>query len=147
MPNANAERHSFLPEFGTFSMLLQFVILAELIAIIITIGRNAEFNEQAWQEFSLMSVFAIPFALCSIVGMKIVSPLLRRASTATGSVLVIVMLLLVTSLGIDGIIYLLHHLQIIEDRWPAWRETLLIRSLMIAAIVGTLGVRYLIMRA
>src|SRR4030067_711506 len=141
MPNANAERHSFLPEFGTFSMLLQFVILAELIAIIITIGRNAEFNEQAWQDFSLLSVFAISIALCSIVVLKIVSPLLRRASTATGSVLVIVMLLLVTSLGIDGIIYLLHHLPLIEDRWPASRETLLIRSLMIRTILRPPGVR------
>jgi two-component system sensor histidine kinase AlgZ len=146
MPNTNTEKHSFLPEFGTFGMLLQFVILAELIAIIITIGRNGDFNEQAWQDFSLLSVFAVSIALCSIVVLKIISPLLRRASTVTGSMLVITMLLLVTSLGIDGIIYLLHHLQIIEDRWPEWRETLLIRSLMITAIVGTLGVRYLIMR-
>ncbi len=146
MPNTNTEKQSFLPDFGSFGMLLQFVVLAELIAIIITIGRNAEFNEQAWHDFSLLSVFALSIAMCSIIVLKIISPLLRRASTGTGSLLVIVMLLLVTSLGIDGIIYLLHHLNIIEDRWPAWRETLLIRSLMITAIIGTLGVNYLIMR-
>ena len=146
MPNTSSEKQSFLPDFGTFSMLLQFVILAELIAIIITIGRNSEFTEQVWQDFSLLSVFALSIALCSIVVLKIISPLLRRTSTGTGSVLVITILLLVTSLGIDSIIYLLHHLAIIEERWPAWRETLLIRSLMIAGIIGTLGVRYLIMR-
>jgi len=146
MPNTSAEKQTFLPNFGSFSMLLQFVVLAELIAIIITIGRNAELNDQAWQDFSLLSLFAVSIALCSIVVLKIISPLLKRTSTGTGSVLVIVILLLVTSLGIDGIIYLLHHLAIIEDRWPAWRETLLIRSLMITAIIGTLGVRYLIMR-
>ena len=144
--NTNTEKQSFLPDFGTFSMLLQFAALAELIAIIITIGRNSEINEQALQDFALLSVFAVAIALCSIVVLKIVSPLLRRASTGTGSVLVIVTLLFVTSLGIDGIIYLLHRLAVIEDRWPAWRETLLIRSLMITAIIGTLGVRYLIMR-
>ncbi len=146
MSNANTEKHTFLPDFGTFSMLLQFVIVAELIAIIITIGRNSEFNEQASHDFLLLSVFAVSIALCSIIALKIVSPLLRRTSTSTGSLLVIVMLLLVTTLGIDAIIYLLHYLAIIEDRWPAWRETLLIRSLMITTIIGTLGVRYLIMR-
>ena len=146
MSNTSTEKQSFLPEFGTFSMLLQFVVLAELIAIIITIGRNAEFNEQAWQDFSLLSVFAVSIALCSIVVLKIISPLLRRSSTVTGSLLVITILLLVTSVGIDGIIYLLNYLAIIEDRWPEWRETLLIRSLMITAIIGMLGVRYLILR-
>lgn len=145
MSNTNAEKQSFIPDFGSFSMLLRFVVLAELIAIIITIGRNSEFNDQAWQDFSLLSLFAVSIALCSIVVLKLISPLLRRTSTGTGSVLVITMLLLVTSVGIDGIIYTLHHLAIIDDRWPEWRESLLIRSLMITAIIGTLGMRYLIL--
>lgn len=144
--NTSVEKQSYLPEFGSFSMLLQFVVLAELIAIIITIGRHTNINEQAWQDFSLLSLFAVSIALCSIVILKIISPLLRRASTAMGSILVIVMLLLVTSLGIDGIISLLYHLAVIDERWPPWRETLLIRSLMITGIIGTLGVHYLIMR-
>lgn len=142
----NVEKPTYLPDFGSFSMLIQFVVLAELIAVIITIGRNTDFNEQAWQDFSLLSLFAVSIALCSIVVLKIISPLLRRTSTATGSVLVIAILLLVTTLGIDGIIYLLHRMEIIADRWPPWRETLLIRSLMITAIIGVLGLRYLIMR-
>lgn len=146
MSNASAEKSQFLPEFGSFSMLLQFVILAELIAIIITIGRNADFNEQAWQDLSLLSLFAVSIAFCSLIVLKIASPLFKRTSTTTGSVLAVVLLLLVTALGIDGMIYLLHDLALIEDRWPAWRESLLIRSLMITSIIGTLGLRYLILR-
>jgi len=127
-------------------MLLQFIILAELIAVIITIGRNPDFNDRAWQDFTVLSVFAVSIALCSILVLKFVSPLLQRTSTATGSIVVVTILLLVTSLGIDGIIFIMYRLAIIEERWPAWRETLLFRSLLIAAIIGTLGVNYLIMR-
>ncbi len=146
MPNASAEKSHFLPDFGSFGMLIRFVVLAELIAIIITIGRNTEINEQAWQDFSMLSLFAVSIALCSVIVLKIASPLLRQTSTVTGSVLVVVILLLVTTLGTDGVIYVLHRLALIEDRWPAWRESLLIRSLMITAIVGSFGLRYLILR-
>ena len=144
--SASAEKPHLLPDFGTFSMLVRFVILAELIAIIITIGRNTEFNEQAWQDFSLLSLFAVSIALCSFVVLKITSPVFRRASTGTGSVLAVLLILLVTSLSTDAVIYLLHYLEMIEDGMPAWRDSLLIRSLMIAGIIGVLGIRYLIIQ-
>ncbi len=146
MSNASVEKPHLLPDFGTFSMLIRFVILAELIAIIITIGRNTDFNEQAWQDFSLLSLFAVSIALCGFVVLKIASPLFKRASTGTGSVLAVLLLLLVTSLGTDGVIYLLHHLELIDEGIPAWRESLLIRSLMITGIIGVLGIRYLILQ-
>jgi two-component system sensor histidine kinase AlgZ len=146
MSNASAEKSHLLPDFGTFGMLIRFVILAELIAIIITIGRNTDFNEQAWQDFSLLSLFAVSIALCSFVVLKIASPLFRRASTGTGSVLAVLILLLVTTLGTDGVIYLLQQLELIDEGMPAWRESLLIRSLMITGIIGVLGIRYLILQ-
>ena len=146
MSNASVEKPYLLPDFGTFSMLIRFVILAELIAIIITIGRNTDFNEQAWQDFSLLSLFVVSIALCGFVVLKIASPLFKRASTGTGSVLAVTLLLLVTSLAPDGVIYLLHHLELIDEGIPEWRESLLIRSLMISGIIGVLGVRYLILQ-
>jgi two-component system sensor histidine kinase AlgZ len=146
MSNASVENSHHLPDFGTFSMLIRFVILAELIAIIITIGRNTDFNEQAWQDFSLLSLFAVSIALCSFVVLKIASPLFKRASTGTGTVLAVLLLLLVTTLGTDGTIYLLHQLELIDEGIPAWRESLLIRSLMITGIIGVLGIRYLILQ-
>ena len=146
MSNASVENSHHLPDFGTFSMLIRFVILAELIAIIITIGRNTDFNEQAWQDFSLLSLFAVSIALCSFVVLKIASPLFKRASTGTGSVLAVLLLLLVTTLGTEGIIYLLQQLELIDEGMPAWQESLLIRSLMITGIIGVLGIRYLILQ-
>jgi two-component system sensor histidine kinase AlgZ len=146
MPNTNTEKLQFLPEFGTFNMLIRFVVLAELLAVIITIGRNTDFNEQAWQDFSLLSLFAVSIALCCMIVLKMAAPLFRRTSTGTGSVLAVVLLLLVTAFGTDGMIYLLYELGLIEERWPDWRESLMIRSLMITGILGTLGLRYLILR-
>jgi two-component system sensor histidine kinase AlgZ len=145
MSNTSVEKSHLLPDFGTFSMLIRFVILAELIAIIITIGRNTDFNEQAWQDFSLLSLFAVSIALCSFVVLKIASPRFKRASTGTGSVLAVRLILLVTSLGTDGYLSVPQS-QLIDDGIPAWRDSLLVRSLMIAGIIGVLGIRYLILQ-
>src|SRR5688572_19518886 len=75
------ERH-FLPDFGSFGMAVRFILLAEIIAIIVTIGRNATFDEQAWQDINLLSAFAILISLASVVVLKLAAPLLRRTSIA-----------------------------------------------------------------
>jgi two-component system sensor histidine kinase AlgZ len=137
------ERH-FLPDFGSFGLSIRFILLAEMIAIIITIGRNPTFDEQAWTDLNLLSAFAISISLCSVVILKLAAPLLRRTSVVFGSVLVVLLLLLVTAIGTDGMIFALHDLGLIPERWPAWRESLIIRSLLVALIIGAMGVRYFI---
>jgi two-component system, LytTR family, sensor histidine kinase AlgZ len=137
------ERH-FLPDFGSFGMAVRFILLAEIIAIIITIGRNPVFDEQAWQDLNLLSAFAILISLLSVVMLKLAAPLLRRTSVTFGSMLVILLLLLVTAVGTDGLIFALHDLGFIPVRGPPWRESLIIRSLMVAFIVSVFGLRYVI---
>ena len=127
-------------------MLLRFIVLAELLAIVITIGRHAEFDEQALLDLGLLSVFAVSIAIASVIVLKLASPLFKRSPPGLAFVFAVVLLLVVTTAGTDAIIYLLYHFSVIEDRWPAWRETLLIRSLMVTAIIGSLGLRYLILR-
>ncbi len=136
----------FLPDFGSFGMAIRFMFLAELIAIIITIGRNSTFDEQAWQDLNLLSAFAITISLCSVVILKIAAPLLQRTSVAVGSMLVVLLLLLTTVVGTDGMIFAMHDLNLIPERSPPWRESLIIRSLMVAAIISVLGVRYFILQ-
>src|SRR5581483_11544357 len=133
MPHAQTHERHFLPDFGSFGMAIRFIFLAEMIAI--TIGRNPVFDEQAWQDLNLLSAFAISISMCSVVILKLAAPLLRRTSVAFGSVLVILLLLLVTAIGTDGMIFALHDLGLIPERWPAWRESLIIRSLMVALII------------
>ena len=144
MANAsNTDKQNFLPDFGFSGMMLQFVVLAEMIAVIVTIARNSELGAQVWQDLSLLSIFAMTIALFSAIVLKLFSPLLRRATMASGSLLTIMLLMLVTAGVTEAIIYLLHDLALIDERWPVWRDSFQIRSLMITGIVGALGLRYL----
>ncbi len=146
MPSERATDRHFLPDFGSFGMAIRFILLAEMIAIIITIGRNAVFDEQAWQDLNLLSAFAIAISLCSVLMLKLTAPLLRRIPVVVGSILVVLLMLIVTVLGTDAMIFVLHDLGLITERWPPWRESLIVRSLMVAAIISTLGVRYFIIQ-
>ena len=140
---SNTDKQNFLPDFGFSGMMLQFVVLAEMIAVIITIARNSELGAQVWQDLSLLSIFAMTIALFSAIVLKLFSPLLRRATMASGSLLTILLLMLVTAGVTEAMIYLLHDLALIDERWPAWRDSFQMRSLMITGIVGALGLRYL----
>jgi two-component system sensor histidine kinase AlgZ len=146
MASTDTREQHFLPEFGSFGMALRLLLLAELIAIIITIGRNSAFDEHAWQDFNLLSAFALLITFASLVVLKLTAPLLRRASVAIGSTLVVLLVLLVTAVGTDALIFALHDLGLIPDRWPVWRESLLLRSLLVALIVSVLGLRYLVLQ-
>jgi len=135
-----------LPDFGSFGLAIRFIFLAELIAIIITIGRNSVFDTQAWQDLNMLSAFAIAISLSGVVVLKLVAPLLKRVSVAIGSILVVLLLLSVTAVGTDAMIFALYDLGLTAERWPTWRESLMVRTLMIAAIISILGLRYLILQ-
>jgi len=146
MAKASREQSSVLPDFGSFSMAVRLIFLAIVIALIITIARNENFDEQAWQDLNLLIAFATALSLLSIVVLKIASPLLRRTSVAVGSVLVVLILLTVSAIGTDGMILVLHDLGFIPDRLPSWRESLILRTLLVTGIISSLGLRYLIVQ-
>ncbi len=146
MNKPSSKESSFLPEFGSFGMAIRFVFLALVIAIIITIGRNERFDENAWQDLNLFVSFALALSLLSAVVLTLLSPLLKRMSVTTGSTLVMLVLLAVAAVGTDGMIFALHDLGYIAERWPPWRESLLLRTLILTGIIGALGLRYLIVQ-
>jgi len=135
-----------LPDFGSFSMALRFALLALVIALIITIGRNERFDEQAWQDLNLLVAFATALSLMSAVVLKLTSRWLRRMSVITGSILVVLILLAVAAIGTDGMIFVLHDLGFIAERWPPWREGLILRTLLVTGIISTFGLRYVIVQ-
>ncbi len=141
----NRDSH-FLPNFGSVGMAIRFVFLALVIAVIITISRNEQFDEQAWQDLNLLVAFAVTLSLLSAVVLTLISPWLKHMSVATGSVLVILILLAVAAIGTDGVIFALHDLGFISERWPPWRESLIVRTLLITAIISALGLRYLVVQ-
>jgi two-component system sensor histidine kinase AlgZ len=139
-------KQNFLPDFGSFRMAIRLVLLAELIALVITIGRNTQFDAAAWQDFNLLSAFALLISLASVVVLKLASPLFQRLSVTLASVIVVLLILIVTAVGSDALIFILHDLGYLPERWPEWRESFIVRSLLIATIVSLLGLRYLFLQ-
>ena len=136
---------NFLPDFGSFGVAIRIIFLAEIIAIIITIGRNSVFDQQAWQDLNLLSAFALILSFCSVIVLKLTSPLIGRMSVINGTIVVFILLLLVTVVGTEAMIVSLYELGLTDNRRPEWRETVMVRSLMITALIGIFGLRYLIL--
>jgi two-component system, LytTR family, sensor histidine kinase AlgZ len=145
MTNSDKPSQNFLPDFASFGNAIRIILLAEIVAVIVTIGRNSSFDQQAWQDLNLLSAFALILSFSTVAALKLVSPLVSRMSIQAGAVVVFLMLLLVAIIGTEAMIFSLYDLELIEERWPEWREPLLLRSLMITAIIGIPGLRYLIM--
>lgn len=139
------EAQYFLPDFGSFPVALRIVFIAEIIALILTITRNAVFDEHAWREFSLLSAFALATALASILVLKIASYRVRRMSVLAGSATVFVLLLAVILGAAEALIFLLFYFGLIPTRWPDWHLSFLVRSLLVGAIISVFGIRYLIL--
>lgn len=146
MAKASTKDTHFLPDLGSFGMTIRFVFLTLAIALIITIGRNERFDEQAWRDLNLLTAFAVALSLASVVVLKLTSPWFKRMPIATGSLLVVLMLLAVAAVGTDGLIFVLHDLGFIGERWPPWRESLILRTLLVTGIISALGLRYLIVQ-
>lgn len=138
-----ADQRNFLPDFGSFGVAIRLVLLAELIAIIITVGRNSVFDAHALQDLRLLSAFALLVSLITIIVLKIAAPLIRRMSALLGAFVVFVLLLATTALATEVMIFALFDLGMITARWPAWHDSMIIRALIIAAAIGIPGLRYL----
>lgn len=146
MSRTRSDDQHFLPDFGSLRMAVRLALLAALIAVIITIGRNDRFDESAWQDLNLLLAFALALALFVALALSLAAPLLKRTSVATGSVLAVLLILVAAAVGTDLTIFALHDLGFIDERWPPWRESLLIRTLLIAGVISVLGLRYLILQ-
>jgi two-component system sensor histidine kinase AlgZ len=144
MSKANQPGQHFLPDFGSFSVALRIIFLAVLVAAIVAIGRNEEFDETAWQEMNLLIAFALMLSFVAVVVLKAASPMIRRLPEASGSALVFALLLGVIALGTELMVFALYDLGLTSERWPPWHFSLLSRSLLIGGIICALGLRYLI---
>lgn len=142
-PRTAVNDRNFLPDFGSFGIAIRLVLLAELIAVIITVGRNAALDQHTWQDFNVLSAFALLVSLCTVIVLKVASPLVRRMSALAGSFAVFVLLLCATALATELMIFVLYDFGMTAERWPPWRESVMLRSLLIAAIIGIPGLRYL----
>ncbi len=145
-PGTIAEERGFLPDFGSFGMVFRLILLAELIAVIIAIGRNPALDANAWEDLRMLSAFALVVSLCVTVALKLCAPLIRRLPPLLGAAAIFALLLCTTALGTELMIFGMYRLGLVAERWPAWHDSLVLRSLIIAALIGIPGLRYLFLQ-
>jgi len=138
--------HQFFAEIGSFATAIRIILMAEMVAVIIALGRSSVLDKQAWNDLNFFSAYALLVAFMLIISLRLLSPILRRVSMVSGSIVTYVLLLGVALIGGELIIYILYDLQYIPQRWPVWRNEFLIRSLVVSAIVGIPTVRMILLR-
>jgi len=144
MANANPSGQHFLPDFGSFRVTIRIILLAVLIAGIITISRNENFDYYALQDLNLLTGFALILSILTTLALKLFSPLIQRMSVMGGSLLVMLVILVVIIAGTELMIAVLFELKITAERWPSWHLSLLSRTILIGGIISILGLRYLL---
>ncbi len=146
MSNSDTKEQHFLPDFGSTGIALRLMLFAELFAIILAIGRNSALDMQAWEDFRMLSAFMLCVAALTLLVLKLAAPILKKLPVTTGSVVVVLLVLIITAVTADALVFALFDLGFVPERWPAWRGSLLVRSLLIALIVSVLGLRFAVLR-
>lgn len=139
------EAQRFLPNVGSFGIALRVTFMSLIVALVLAIGRNPIVDAAAWQDFTLLSLFALAIAVASIVGLKLFAGVVRRLSLVGGSILVFTILLSAIAGGTAGVLYGLFYFGYAPQPWPDHHVSLLVRTLLIGGIVSIFGLRYLIL--
>jgi two-component system, LytTR family, sensor histidine kinase AlgZ len=144
MTRTSDDGQHFLPDFGSFKVAIRIILLAVLIAAIITISRHEVFDEDTWQDLNLLTGFALILSVISVMVLKLFSPLIRRMSVRGGSLFAFLLLLVVMVVGTELMVFALYDFRLTTERWPEWHYSLLTRTILIGSIISILGLRYLI---
>ncbi len=133
---------TFLPHFCGIKPLFMVVLVAELLAIILTLGSRAEAS-QLWQILSLTSLYILWISITCCGLLCLLRPQLIRLSNGWAGFLVWLILLLVTALVSEMTHYALGETAYQQSLDANGHLDLLLKSLGISAIVGLLLLRYL----
>jgi two-component system sensor histidine kinase AlgZ len=144
MAKSITQEEHFLPNLSSFAIAIRILLMALMIAIIITIARNSSLDAQSWQELSLMAMFVTVITLLGLILLRLVSPYINRLEPLWESVAILLVLLAAIAIGIELLVFGLYQLKVVPTRWPDWHLSVLVRSLLIGAIIGGFGLRYLI---
>ena len=136
----------YLPDFCATQTVLAVVLIAELVALVLTLARE-ELQYGFWIDLARTSLFLLWIGLSSAAALCYTRPLLARMSVQRASVVSLGLLLAVT-LIISEITFWLGQrwaggLQSsVGDLFPTSHADFLLRNLIIAFIVSALALRY-----
>lgn len=144
--NSTNQKESYdAPNFAVWRVALRFILLLELIAIVIVIGRHEHFDTTTWLDLNLLLAYALTLAFLAIVVFMLSAPLFRRMSIEAGLITTYLVLLLISLAATELMVLVLFDTGYITERWPLWRESFRLRALFITAIVGIPALSYLAM--
>jgi len=134
--------HAIPPNLGSAGFGFRLLLVAQCLAIVLTVARNDSFDKAAWNDLILMTTFAQLVAIGSIIALKLVSRPVQKMSPFSGGLFVFGLLLAVAIAVSEGIILAMYHLNISAERWPEWHATMVIRVAVVSAIISALALRY-----
>ena len=146
-PDVDDRAESFyLPDFCAPRMVFAVVLVVELVAIMLTLGRQG-LSEPFWTELARTSLFLLWIGLASAGFMCLVRPGLARLSKNMASVIAFGLLLLITGAVSEATYWLGEYWSSktvpgTSSLFPQDRGMFLLRNLGICAIVSALLLRY-----
>jgi two-component system sensor histidine kinase AlgZ len=124
-----------LPDLGDAQTGLALLALAQIVAIILVVGRHPTLGPDTWNDLAFLTVVAQSIAIGGILALKMLAAPLRRLSTAAAVALAAAAMVAAAYLVIEALVWLLHALGSIPQRWPEWRTPLIARALPLTAVV------------
>lgn len=140
--DAEPATKAFPPNLGSAAFGFRIILVAQCLAIVLTVARNDSFDQTAWNDLVLMTTFAQLVAIGSILALKLVSRPVQSMGPLVGGVFVFLLLVAVALAVAEGIIAAMYYLNISSERWPDWHVTMLIRVGVMSAIISALALRY-----
>ena len=130
----------FLPDFCNVRMVFAVVVIAEMLAIVLTLA-PLDRGASRWEDLSIISLFIQWVALLSSAVLCLLRPWLSKLSDTAAATASYFLLLTTTSL-ISEATYWAGHWLFLNQQTPDWHADFLISNLGIGAIVAAIVLRY-----
>lgn len=143
MRDKGHSNQQFLPNFCHDSTLLLVILIAELLAVILTLAHSGA-GGSFWKDLALTSLFIQWIALCSIALLCRLGTWLNQCKPVIAAIITYVIVLLVT-LSLSGLTAIfLNWVVIHPEILPTANDfQFLLRNTLISAIVTAVGLRYI----
>lgn len=142
-PVGQAHDQGFLPNFCQGPVILNIVIIAEMLAFVVTlVTRRISLN--LLEDLALISLFVQWIALASIAALCYARQYLNRLPNMRAFIVAYVLLLGITVVVSEAAIWLLWLAGKIGTPTPEWRTYFHIQNLSVSAIVNALALRYVL---
>ena len=135
----------FLPNFCRGPIVLNVVVVAQFLAIAITVI-IPPLTQRVFLDLFLVSLFVQWIALASVSVLCVAGPLLNNLPEHRALIMAYLLLLCVTWLVGECALWLLSNFNVIESARPEWYAYFHVQNLTVSAIVNALVLRYLMAR-